>query len=256
MTLPAVGASVCASGQPGVKGEQRHFNGEAQEESHEEELLLLQRQVEGEEIEQIKRAPAALLQMQDVQGQNRHQHQGAAGHGVKDEFHRGVQTVFAAPHADHQVHGNQHRFPENEEQEEVERHEGAQHAGFEDQHEDHEFLHLGVDALPGAQQRNRRQQRRQHEQRQADAVDADVIGDAQPADPGRLLAELHARQAAVKRRVKRHRDDERHQHDAQRPAPHQRLAPARQRQQHDGAQQGQEHDGTEKRPSHTETLIG
>ena len=60
-----------------------------------------------------------------------------------------------APNADQEVHGEEHDFPEDEEEEEVERKKNADHAGFEDQQHDEKFFDAGVDAVPGAEYRER-----------------------------------------------------------------------------------------------------
>ena len=75
------------------------------------------------------------------------------------------------------AHRDQHHFPEQEEEEEVERKENADDADFQHQQHDEKFFHAVLDALPRRQNRNRRQKRRQNDQKQADAVDAEVIVD-------------------------------------------------------------------------------
>src|SRR3989441_10413255 len=59
---------------------------------------------------------------------------------VEDELDRRVNAVGAAPDADDEVHRDQHRLPEDVEEEEVEADEHAEHPRLEDQHRDHEFL--------------------------------------------------------------------------------------------------------------------
>ena len=54
-----------------------------------------------------------------------------------------------------------------------------------------------LDRLPRGQQRDRRQERRQHHQQQADAVDADVVGDAERRQPGMALDELEVGRRGV-----------------------------------------------------------
>ena len=48
--------------------------------------------------------------------------------GSKDEELDGsVDSVFTTPDADHEIHGDQHQFPENVEEEQIKGNEGAQH---------------------------------------------------------------------------------------------------------------------------------
>src|SRR5688572_14984518 len=78
--------------------------------------------------------------MHEIQRQNGHQHQDAADHREEHEFHRCINAPFASPYADQEVHGNQHHFPEQVEQEEVQCGENTNHAGFEQQHEEEVLL--------------------------------------------------------------------------------------------------------------------
>ena len=57
-------------------------------------------------LRQVERAGLA------VEPQNCDQHQDRAEHRVQNEFHRGVNAAVVAPHADHEIHGDQRQFPE------------------------------------------------------------------------------------------------------------------------------------------------
>src|SRR5439155_15785144 len=50
---------------------------------------------------------------------DRNQQQKAAGEGEEKELDRGIDAVRSAPDPDDQVHGNQHHFPEDIEQDNV-----------------------------------------------------------------------------------------------------------------------------------------
>ena len=76
----------------------------------------------------------------DEQGDERHEHQRRTEHRVEEELQRGVLAVLATPHADHEVHRQQHDFEEDEEQDEVLGDERAGHAGLQHQHQDEERL--------------------------------------------------------------------------------------------------------------------
>ena len=83
-----------------------------------------------------------------VEEQHREQHQHRAEQRIKEKLDRGIKLARAAPDADQQIHRNQHRFPENEEQKEIQRHEDAQHTGLENQKPNVIFLHPVLDRLP------------------------------------------------------------------------------------------------------------
>jgi len=88
------------------------------------------------------------------------------------------------------VHRHQHGFPENEEQQEIERHEHAQHGGLQQQEEAVVFLKPIGDGVPARKDGDEAQQRGEHHQQQSQPIDADVIGGAQGGNPRGLLDEL------------------------------------------------------------------
>src|SRR6266478_3973932 len=141
-------------GQPGVEREQRNLDGEGHEEGEEEIHLLERGQANGAGLQH-------LLNRRQVEGSSRHhggaeivqpddadEHEDRAGHGVKHELDGGVDAAFVSPDADQEIHGDKHHFPEKEKEEEVEREEDADHADFEHQQHDKEFLDAVLDAVP------------------------------------------------------------------------------------------------------------
>ncbi len=125
------------------------------------------------------------------------QHQQAARHGVNDELERRVNTPGAAPYADKKIHRHQHDFPKNVKQEKVQRHERAEHAGLQEQHENQIFLELLMHR-PGRQNGNGHEQGGEQHQKQADAVDADNVFDAEGRHPGDAFDELHRAVSRIK----------------------------------------------------------
>ncbi len=150
--------------------------------------------------------------MVEVEEQNAQQHQHRAGQGVEEEFDRGVEFARAAPDADQQVHRHQHGFPENKEEEEIERHEDAEHAGLQHQKPDVVFLHAILDRGPRRQNRDPSQQRGEHDQQERNAIDAQHVARADRGDPvvRRALDELEAGLEALcpEHRHQRQRDQE------------------------------------------------
>ena len=109
--------------------------------------------------------------------EKRHQHQRRAEHRVEEELERRILTLLAAPHADHEVHRQEHEFKEDEEENQVLGNERAGHARLQNQHEDEERLGVArrgnmVEAVDHHEQGD---DHAQEIQRQADAVDADEI---------------------------------------------------------------------------------
>ena len=81
----------------------------------------------------------------EVQHQDGDQHQHAADQRVQEELDRRIFAPRPAPDADQEVHRQQHDFPEHVEQEEIERHEHAQHARFQQQEQNAVGFHVLVD---------------------------------------------------------------------------------------------------------------
>ena len=131
----------------------------------------------------------------EVQKQNSQQHQYRSGQGVEEELDGGVEFPRPAPYPDQQIHRHQHRFPEHKEEEEIQRHEDAQHARLQKQKPDVVFLHPILDRGPRRKDRDPSQQRRQHDQQKRNAVDAQDIARADRRDPvaRAALDELEAR---------------------------------------------------------------
>ncbi|MEZ5284323.1 MAG: hypothetical protein R2712_05840 [Vicinamibacterales bacterium] len=177
-------------GQPRVEREQRHLDRKGDGKGEEEPVLRVERDVERVEPEQVEAVFTRGRVVHPREADDGHQHQHAAGHRVEDELDRGVDALVVAPDPDEEVHRDEQDVPEDVEEEEVERTEDADHGGLEDQHEDGELLHAALDALPGRQERNRRQEARQHDEHQAEAVDAQVVLDAEGRNPGVALDEL------------------------------------------------------------------
>ena len=89
--------------------------------------------------------------VEEEQRQDRQQHQHRSGQRVEEELDRGVELPRAAPDADDEVHRHEHDFPEDVEEEEVERAERADHAGL--QHEQQRVVLL-LAVMDGAVRRD------------------------------------------------------------------------------------------------------
>ena len=177
-------------GQPRMQREERHFDGEREKERQEEQHLRarLKNELSGRQ---------RLLDRWQIEGarsvvepDDADEHHDRARHGVENEFHRRVDAALVAPNADEERHGNQHQFPEKKEEEHIERKKNADDADFEHQQHDEKFFHAMLDAVPGSQNRNRRQEGGQQDEKHADAVHAEVVMDRRRRNPFGKLLEL------------------------------------------------------------------
>jgi hypothetical protein len=104
-----------------------------------------------------------------------------------------------------------------------------------------------VHRVPRREQRERRQEPGEDDQEQADAVDADVVLDAERRDPVVALLELEPGVRRIEPRPQEERRRERDQLGQQRQVPHERLAlalaAAADEQHQDGADERDENDG-------------
>ena len=146
--------------QPRVEREERHLDRKRDGKGQEEPALRLGRDVERVELQQVEAVAAGRLAVQVGEAEDRDQHQDAARHRVEHELDGGVDALVVAPDPDEEVHRDEHRVPEDVEQEQVERDEDADHRGLESEDEDRELLHLLLDRFPRRQQRDRRQESR------------------------------------------------------------------------------------------------
>ena len=112
--------------------------------------------------------------MQHVDQRDQHEH--AAEERVQEELERGVHAPRTAPDADDEEHRDEHGFPEEVEQQAVERGEHADHQAFHDE-EGGVVLRRARARSPSsaAMTTGIGDERGQQDQRQRDAVDAEVV---------------------------------------------------------------------------------
>ena len=184
--------------QPGVEREERDLHRERNEESEEQplggggeacDLAALNRIADGDEVE------AAGMR---VEPDDRGQHEDRRDHGVQEELDRGVNAPAMPPDADDQRHRNQRGFPEEVEEEQVERDEDANHRRLENQHQDEELFHLSVHRLPRNQNAQRREESGQHHQPHGDAVDPEVVVNVGMRNPRARFARTGSHRARAR----------------------------------------------------------
>ena len=243
-------------GQPGVQREDRHLDGEGQRERPEAQQLrrVRQRQVRQRDVVEAEAAGGGVVLHVEVE--DRHQHQQRADQRVDHELDRRVEPPLAAPDPDDEVHRDQHQLPEDVEDEQVQRDEGADHAGLEHQHGDDELAHADVADADGLrrQQRQRHQEGRQQHQPQRDAVDAQVEADAERLDPDLVDLQLEPGLRGVEVAQDEQRHQERHQRRAEAEAAVDRLLFARHQHDQRGAEERQQRDPAEDAHQRTSTF--
>ena len=186
-----------------MEREHRHLDRERDQERREhrtlEHLAVGALTPAGGEFEDIERSFARLIEVRLVGGDDADQHQQRAEQRVEKELDRRVDPVLAAPHPDQQRHRDQHDLPEDVEDEEIERHEHAEHAGFEQQQRDVILARPAIDGVPRPDDGDHREQRGQPDQDDRDPVDAHEVGDAevrQPVDLSPGMARFARQQTA------------------------------------------------------------
>src|SRR4029077_5157617 len=103
---------------------------------------------------------------------------------------------------------NQHRLPEDIEEDEVERQQDAGGRGLQDQHQKDELLEPWRERIDD-DDCNQEEQRVEPQQEEAEAIDPEVIADAQGGNPSQRFLEL---QLEVADAVLEAADDRQHQH--------------------------------------------
>ena len=115
----------------------------------------------------------------------------------------------SSPELDEEEGGNQAELPEDKPVEEIERGEGAEEAGLQQQHQREIEWRAFLD-LPRRQRcRWERRSRSEQQHQQAQAVDAEVILDAEGGDPRDVLAEIAARRMRSRSGPQQQRDGQR-----------------------------------------------
>jgi len=140
-------------------------------------------------------------------GEECDEHQRRAEHGVQEELQGRVLTLFATPHADHEVHRQQDDLEEDEEENEVLGDERSRHAHLENEHEDEERLRIPRvrNVIEAVDDDEKGDHHAEEIQREADAVEADEVAALDERDPLGIGDELH--RAGLREVEAQQRDD-------------------------------------------------
>src|ERR1700686_3098777 len=197
----------------------------------------------------VERQLAGLREVDPGDREDGDQHREAAEDRVDQEFERGVDPTSLAPHPDQEVERNQHRLPEDIEEDEVQRQEDAGGGGLqEEQQQDELFESTG--GRVGEDDGDQEEQGIQAEQEEAQAVDAEVIADSQRGNPLQRFLEL---QVEIAHALLESTDDRDHQGQREHRGEDPELfddAPSDRRRERDeeGANQGEHED--QRQPRH------
>ncbi len=183
----------------------------------------------------------------EVEGHDRQEHQDASHHREEEELDGRIDPVRAAPYPDEEVHGDQHQFPEDVEENEIQGAQGADHRRFQKEEGDVIFLDLVLDRLPGAEDAKDGEEGGEHHQEHADAVYAEKIADPPFREPLPLLDELHRGGLLVEMKEQRERQDKFQKRPDQDGHLYEKGIPPRQQHQQQGARQGEKDQGAQKR---------
>src|SRR6266702_735765 len=177
--------------QPCMEREHRDLDGKREGKGKEKPDLRSHIKFEDEKLQQTEVGDAGFHSFK-IQEDQRYQHQERSDHRVDEELHRSINFIFPTPDTDHEVHRNQHNFPEYVEQEQVERDERTQHACFKQQQADHVLFHLLFDSCIRRKDGDRHDKRSEYNQPQTDTVNTYIVAhyERSGSDPWQVLGKL------------------------------------------------------------------
>jgi len=175
------------------------------------------------------------------------EHEDAADEGEEEELHRRVDAALAPPESDEEVHRDEHRLPEDVEEDEVERGERPDHRRLQDEERDAVLLDPILDVVPRAEHDDGPEEGGEQDEEERHPVETDVVAEPERRRPVYLLLELPAArlrpEADPQRQREEEGDDRRQERDA---FVHPALA-SRQEEDDDRAGERQEDDQGEER---------
>ena len=125
ITLPAVGASVCASGSHVCTGTAGSFTANAAKNARNSQSAGRGRHRRAQQLAVIERVDAGGAAVNEVQAEDADEHQQPAGLREEEELDGRVDAALVPPEDDEEVQRHEHHFPEEVEEEQVHRQEDA-----------------------------------------------------------------------------------------------------------------------------------
>ena len=167
--------------EPAVEGEDRRLDREGDQEAEEDPVVRGDARVD--ERERVLREP---------ERDDRRQHQQRSGHGVDHERRRRAEASRPAPDADQDVDRDQHRLEEDVEDDQVLSGEDADDRA----HQEEQQAVVGAATVAARPEcvpdRDRADDDGQAGEEEREAVEADVVGDTEIAEPAVLVPQLQA----------------------------------------------------------------
>ncbi len=210
-------------GKPRVERKDGDFDGEADKErdiEHDPYVEAFQPGVVGSLVHVVEHVEGVGARLRvhrvEVEGEHDQEHENRPQEGVEEKLDRRVLPSRPPPDADQKVHGQEHDFPENVEEEKVKGAENTHHPRLEQKKEGHVSLDLLLD-VPRPYHGEEGEQGREQNHGDADPVHADKVLDIERPDPGVVLYELErpvvrdAGQCPVEREKELHRQKDRNE---------------------------------------------
>ncbi|VVN62764.1 hypothetical protein PS685_04128 [Pseudomonas fluorescens] len=178
--------------QPGVERYDRQLHGESNEEAQHQDVLGGERHLGFQQLGVAEGNHAGVVEVDQHQTQDRHQHDQAGSLSEDEELGGGVDTGFLAvrramtPERDEEIHRHQHHFPEEEEHEQVDGEEHANHTAQDPHQVQVEEAHVTLDFFPRTQHRQHTEQAGEQDHQQRQAVQRQVHADTEAGNPGVL----------------------------------------------------------------------
>ena len=171
-----------------MEGENRCLDSEGEGEGRKQQHAGDRRERSALKLQQRERQVSCALRVRKSEVQDAHQKECRSGEGVDEELGGSRSSVSPTPTNDQEVRRDQGQFKEQEEQDQIKAHEGANAGTLEKQHPSGVGLRPLRDGSPKKDQGGH--QRRQANDEQADAVDACEPGGPKRGCPGVVRDEL------------------------------------------------------------------
>ena len=150
--------------QPCVKQKHRQLDCEGYEEAEHDPQFRLRRHWCSQQVGVLKCVSSCHCVMDEVERNNRNQHEEAAELGEYEKLHGCVSPMFMAPDGNQEVHRDEHQFPGKVEEEEIHGQEHPRNSCEDPQQIQMEETHRMRDLRPGGEYGHNAERKSQHQQ--------------------------------------------------------------------------------------------